>query len=83
MTMCVEDRLPVLANAEALAAFKHAASKLHDWTVLAAVLMPDHLHVVVSPTENREAKVGNFAGAIKRWDARGTARAVEMAAWIV
>jgi REP element-mobilizing transposase RayT len=34
--------------------------------VLAAVLMPDHLHVVVAP-EDRDAKVGNFSGALKRW----------------
>jgi len=29
--------------------------------------MPDHLHVIVSPTEDREAKVGNCSAAIKRW----------------
>jgi REP element-mobilizing transposase RayT len=67
VTICVEDRLPVLANEEAFAAFKHTASKLRDWTVLAAVLMPDHLHVLVSPTEDREVKLGNFSAAIKRW----------------
>jgi REP element-mobilizing transposase RayT len=33
---------------------------------LAAVLMPDHLHVVVA-SEDRDAKVGNFSGALKRW----------------
>ena len=29
--------------------------------------MPDHLHVVVSPTNVRDAKLGNFAAALKRW----------------
>jgi REP element-mobilizing transposase RayT len=29
--------------------------------------MPDHLHAIVSPTRDREAKVGNFSGALKRW----------------
>lgn len=65
--MCVENREAVLANDEAFAAFRNAAIRLRDWTVLAAVLMPDHLHVLVSPTEDREAQLGNLAGAIKRW----------------
>ena len=35
--------------------------------MLAAVLMPDHLHVIVSPTDARDAKLGNFSAALKRW----------------
>ena len=35
--------------------------------MLAAVLMPDHLHVIVSPTNARDAKLGNFSAALKRW----------------
>ena len=35
--------------------------------VLAAMLMPDHLHAVVSPRKDRDAKLGNFSGALKRW----------------
>ena len=31
------------------------------------LLMPDHLHAIVFPTQDREAKVGNFSGALKRW----------------
>ena len=34
---------------------------------MAAILMPDHLHVVVAPTKEREAKLGNFSAALKRW----------------
>ncbi|HKP02347.1 MAG TPA: transposase [Chthoniobacterales bacterium] len=67
VTLCVDGRKPVLANAEAFAAFKHAADRLRDWEVLAAVLMPDHLHLLVTPTEDREARLGNFSAAIKRW----------------
>jgi REP element-mobilizing transposase RayT len=67
VTICVADRKPVLANKEAFNAFKLAASKLEDWRVLAAVLMPDHLHVIVAPTKDRETKLGNFSGALKRW----------------
>jgi REP element-mobilizing transposase RayT len=50
----------------AFSAFKRAVARLRHWKVLAAVLMPDHLHVVVAP-EDRDAKVGNFSGALKRW----------------
>lgn len=67
VTFCVEGRRQVLANEEAFLAFKNAASRLQDWKVLAAVLMPDHLHVIVTPTEDREARLGNCSAALKRW----------------
>jgi len=67
VTICVESRKPILANERAFAAFKHAAARLKHWTVLSAVLMPDHLHVIVTPTNDREAKVGNFSASMKRW----------------
>jgi REP element-mobilizing transposase RayT len=63
----VEERKPVLANDRAFAAFKDAAARLEHWTVLSAVLMPDHLHMIVALTNDREAKVGNISAAIKRW----------------
>ena len=66
ITICVAHRKPVLANNAAFSAFKRAVARLRHWKVLAAVLMPDHLHVVVAP-EDRDAKVGNFSGALKRW----------------
>jgi putative transposase len=67
VTICVADRKRVLANESALNAFKIAVGRLHDWNVLAGILMPDHLHVIVSPKEDRDAKLGNFSGALKRW----------------
>jgi len=67
VTICVANRKPVLAHENVFIAFKNAAAKLRDWTVLAAILMPDHLHVIVAPREDRGAKIGNFAAAIKRW----------------
>ena len=67
VTFCVADRRPVLANELAFNAFKVAIAKLEHWRVLAAMLMPDHVHVIVAPTEDREAKLGNFSGALKRW----------------
>ena len=67
VTICVAHRQPILANERAFRAFKAAVGKLQHWTVLAAVLMPDHLHVIVSPTDARDAKLGNFSAALKRW----------------
>src|SRR5260370_37875992 len=67
VTICVANREPVLASERAFGAFKAAVAKLQHWTVLAAVLMPDHLHVIASPTDTRDAKLGNFSAALKRW----------------
>ena len=67
VSICVADRKPVLANDRAFGAFKTAVAKLRHWTVLAAVLMPDHLHVIVSPGDARDDKLGDFSAALKRW----------------
>jgi len=67
VTICVADRKPVLANETVFNALKIAVGRLRDWTILAAVLMPDHVHIIVSPREDRDAKLGNFSGALKRW----------------
>jgi putative transposase len=67
VTICVANREPVLANERAFRAFKAAVAKLQHWNVLAAVLMPDHLHVIVSPLDARDIKLGNFSAAVKRW----------------
>ena len=67
VTICVANREPVLANEQAFGAFKAAMANLQHWTVPAAVLMPDHLHVIASPTDARDAKLGNFSAALKRW----------------
>jgi putative transposase len=66
VTICVKDRKSVLANEAAFNAFNYAAAKLQEWRVLAAILMPDHLHAVVAPSE-RDAQLGNFSAALKRW----------------
>jgi REP element-mobilizing transposase RayT len=67
VTICVANRRRVLANEFALKAFKAAVGKLDNWKVFAAMLMPDHLHVIAAPINNRDAKLGNFSGALKRW----------------
>ena len=67
VTICVANRQRVLANETAFKAFKAAVGKLDSWNVLAAMLMPDHLHGIAAPLNNRDAKLGNFSGALKRW----------------
>jgi REP element-mobilizing transposase RayT len=47
VTICVANRQRVLANEMAFNAFKAAISKLENWRILAAMFMPDHLHVIV------------------------------------
>jgi putative transposase len=67
VTLCVADRRPVLATPETLKALENASQKLEQWRLLAAVIMPDHLHVIATPAADRDAKVGNLAAALKRW----------------
>ena len=66
VTICVANRRQVVANEAASKAFKVAVGKLDKWKVLAAMLMPDHLHVIAAPINNRATRVGNFSGALKR-----------------
>lgn len=67
VTICVANRRGVLGTEAAFKAFKVAVGKLDKWKVLAAMLMPDHLHVIAAPINNRDTKLGNFSGALKRW----------------
>lgn len=66
VTLCVKDRHKVLANAAVFDAAKSVIQQLRRWQVLAAVFMPDHAHFIVSPTEDRELSVGDFAAGFKR-----------------
>jgi len=66
LTLCIQPRKRVLANPAAFLALESALSKLTQWRVYSAVLMPDHLHLLVAPVE-RGLAVGNCSAAIKRW----------------
>jgi len=66
LTFCVKHRRPVLANEVVLEALRSAVARLEHWWVYAAILMPDHVHVLAAP-DDREADVGNLSGALKRW----------------
>ena len=66
VTFNVAARQRVLANAPAFAAWRLAVDKLTAWTVIAGVMMPDHIHVLAAP-HDRDADVGTFSGLMKRW----------------
>jgi REP element-mobilizing transposase RayT len=65
VTLNVAERRRVLANDAAFAAWILAISEISHWTVLAGVMMPDHIHFLVYPHE-RDADVGEFSGLTKR-----------------
>ena len=66
VTMCVKDRRKVLATPEVFEAIKTAIPQLQKWHVLAGVIMPDHVHWVVSLVEDRALSVGDFSRGFKR-----------------
>lgn len=66
VTMCVKDRHAVLAKSDVFDAIKRTIAELRRWQVLAAVIMPDHAHFIVSPCEDRDLSIGDFATGFKR-----------------
>ena len=66
VTLCVKDRRKVLANPKMFQAIKATVAQLCRWHLLAAVIMPDHAHLIVSPIENRGLSVGDFSTGLKR-----------------
>src|SRR5947207_14357728 len=65
LTFCVAGRRPVLANNQTFAVFSDAAHKIRNWKIIAAILMPDHVHLLAAPN-NRDARVGEVSAGIKR-----------------
>jgi putative transposase len=66
ITLCVEPRRPVLANARAWSICLDVLTRLDRWTTLAAIAMPDHLHLLTAPLD-REGSVSAFSKWFKRW----------------
>ena len=70
VTICEKDNRRVWNNPIFFEAFRAATEKLERrnlWFVRSAVIMPDHLHLLVSPLKSRDQKVGNLSAALKRW----------------
>ena len=66
VTLCAKDRRKVLANAKTFDAIKIAIRQLRRWNMLAAVVMPDHVHFIVGPREERGLSIADFAAGLKR-----------------
>ena len=64
---CVALQKPVLANVQAWQICRDVFNKLDHWIVLAAIAMPDHLHLLASPIADRDAAVTAFTKWFKRW----------------
>jgi len=80
VTICVSNRDPVWRTNASLKAFKAAVARLQHWIVLAAVLMPDHLHVIVSPTDARDCQAWEFFGSTENVGFAETKRRMGLAA---
>jgi putative transposase len=67
ITFCVANRKRILANARAWETCRATFEKFDRWTILSALAMPDHLHLLVAPAFDRDASVSAFAKWFKRW----------------
>jgi putative transposase len=65
-TCCVDPRLSVLANPPFMDAVRTAVKKLPAWHLWCGVIMPDHLHFLLSPLKS-DHSISDFLGAFKRW----------------
>ena len=64
--VCVRARRPILASTEVWEICRATFNKLDQWTILAAVAMPDHLHILATPNDRADS-VSQFAKWFKRW----------------
>ena len=67
ITFCVQDRKSVLANSQVWQICRATFDRLDHWIVLAAIAMPDHLHLLAAPMHDRNASVSAFTKWFKRW----------------
>jgi putative transposase len=62
----VEKRRHVLANPRSWSLVLNTLGRMNQWTTLAAIAMPDHLHILAAPVD-REASVSAYSKWFKRW----------------
>ena len=67
ITMCVDGRRRVLDNASTWRSICDTLHRLDRWRTLAAVAMPDHLHLITAPRQDRDESVSDFSRWFKRW----------------
>lgn len=66
ITICVRNRRKCPDNPQIFAAVKTIVPRIRRWEFMAGVLMPDHMHVLVAPLDDRERPAGDFSNAFKR-----------------
>ena len=74
VTICVANRRPILANADAFAILRSewaAARDRYGWTVGRFVVMPDHAHFFCACDETENSKpLSGFVGGLKQWTSK-------------
>ncbi len=65
LTICVRDRREVLANGAVFEAIRSTFKVIRSWEVIAGVVMPDQVHFVITPRDDRDLSVGDFSNAFK------------------
>jgi len=73
VTICVGDRMPVLACATAHDMLQRTwvrALPVYDWMVGRYVVMPDHVHFFAAPANDGAKDLSAFVGGWKRWTRR-------------
>jgi putative transposase len=66
VTLCVTERSDVLATDHKFDSIKAVTAQISRWNVLAGVVVPDHIHFVVTPAEDRGLSISDFSTAFKR-----------------
>jgi putative transposase len=66
ITICVAGRHQVLNTPQVFTTVKNYCAANPGWQTLAAVVMPDHLHGLVSPLD-RDAPIIQFSAGLKRF----------------
>ena len=67
ITICVKGRRYVLDNEPTWQRTTHTLEKLHRWSFIAVVQMPDHVHLLAAPLVNRDEAVADLLMWFKRW----------------
>jgi putative transposase len=57
----------VLAEPNIFAAIKRFCCDNSNWNTIAAVIMPDHIHAIISPKIDRSQRVTQFSAGLKRF----------------
>jgi REP element-mobilizing transposase RayT len=72
ITLCVLHRAPCLASEKVFQSITDFIAGERRWSILALVVMPDHIHALVTPLVDRDAPVTQVTAGLKRFVRRQT-----------